>query len=633
MGIIFGTILILMGSSSFCYLLNKKLVFTIPLFVLSLISFLYFFGLFTILDIGIYISIALILGLFTFSAIEFFRNKKYKTIKINYHITIIFICFVFINLFIMKNVQIDNWDEFSHWATIVKNMFLEGNFGNLNNIVLFPGYPPATGIFHCFFQVLGGRFIEKYLYVSMNILNFSLIIPVFSQLKKGATWRNIVIVFFALFLPCVFDADYYMSLYIDIYLGILFAYIIYIYFFDKKLSYFKLANISLGIFVLTISKASGLGLGLIALIIIGIDLLVAQKRRIKKIFTNKFKYLLFLIPITSLLVANFSWSIYLNIFNLNVAWSTSNLTLRNVLSFIHSPTKFESQVTTYFISSLFKNMVQGIINLNPVVWCIIILVLTFFILCWNGNKKRSLSFSISLGFGFIGYAVTLLLLYLFTYSEYEALTLASFSRYISTYITALILILFYAISHKSNIIEEQPNISIKKIKNIVISIVSCISISIIPFASILNGILFRQHTRNYYKTNNSLGDFKEFCYTLNPETDKIYYIYTNSTGETYYRAIYYALPIKINITTQIGSFSWSLGPPRYEGDVWSLNVSSKEWEKILIEHNFTHIYIDNTDDIFINTYSSMFENKEDIVNDSGFKIIIQEDSSIKFRKI
>lgn len=631
MGIFLGVVLILMGACVFSYIFKQRLELTFPLFILSLITFLYLFGLFTILDIGVYVAAGLITIFFVGVVIDSIRKKKGINLK-NIPILVLILSFVVVNVILLYSSQVDNWDEFSHWAIIVKRMFIDGNFGNLNGGVLFPGYPPATGIFHNFFLVLGGSYVEQWLYISMNILNFSLIMPIFTQLKRKCWLRNSLIIFFALVLPCVFDPGYYASLFVDIYLGVLFAYIIYIYFHNKRLSYFKLINISFAVFVLTASKASGLGLALIALIIIGIDVICFQRRRLKRIILNKKKYLLFLIPIISMIFSKISWSIYLNIFNLSAAWGTSNITLKGIVSYILKPTVFESQVTTAFISSLFSLESLSVVNLSPVIFCLVMVVVMGFLSCCFDEKKRSVTTMVGLMMGFIVYAITLLILYLFTYMEYEAVRLASFSRYMSTYITALILLLFYVTVHFINVNKMPDNKNFNKVKNIIVAIITCVAVSVVPLGTVINNVFFRSYTKGYYSTNNSLSDFKSFSQTLDEEKDKIYYIYANSTGATYYRAIYYSLPVKINLSTELGFYSWSLGAPRYDGDVWSINLTVEEWEKILIDGGYTYVYVHHADEIFIETYKFLFKNEEEIVDNSKF-IVKKDGNTVILEKI
>ena len=60
MGILIGSIILLMGACSYSYIFNKKFVYAMPLFILSLITFLYVFGLFTILNIGVFVAVGTI---------------------------------------------------------------------------------------------------------------------------------------------------------------------------------------------------------------------------------------------------------------------------------------------------------------------------------------------------------------------------------------------------------------------------------------------------------------------------------------------------------------------------------------------------------------------------------------------
>lgn len=630
MGYFLGLISLLMLSFSISQIFRKSFSITFPISVLLIIFLMYCFGLFTILDIGAYVIAGSIFALFIFSVIMMIRKKSYVDVKKFFSAGFwILLVFSLVQYVFLYDDMISVWDEFSHWATIVKSMFVHGNFGNINTSVLFPGYPPATGIFHSYFLFLGGKFVESTLYMSMNILNFSLILPIFDKLKSKFCFSNVLIVILALFIPTIFEVIYFSGLLVDIYLGVLLAYIIYSYYSNPELNWFNICHLALTLFVMCISKASGLGLALIAAFVILMDIIVFRRDQAKLFLKNKINILYCILPIASIIIAKLSWSIYINFFNLNEAWNTDGVTLSGLFGLLINPTYFQKTVLINFNERIFSNVSLGMFNLST--FSIIILLLLILILTAMFNEKIRKKVYLCAGclfVGFIVYSLTLEILYLFTYSEYEAMKLASYKRYFATYLVALILIVFYYmvnLYHFYTQNREDENLKTKRnIHTVVSLILAFITFTLIPFGTVINNIQFRERVyESEYSYRYDLNDFKTFVATLDSEKDKVFYVYANSTGLPYYMAIFEALPVEINIPSKSGEYIWSLGKPRYEGDIWSYDITSEEWKNILINDQYTYIYLHNVDKIFVDTYKDLFESEESIINYGKYKVINQ----------
>ena len=161
---------------------------------------------------------------------------------------------------------------------------------------------------------------------------------------------------------------------------------------------------------------------------------------------------------------------------------------------------------------------------------------------------------------------------------------------------------------------------------------SFVAFTCIPFASLINNTFYREYT-NYYSVDqrNSLEDFSRFTATLDVENDKVYYIFNNSSGAHYYQAIFEATPVKINMNTELNHFCWSLGEPRFNGDIWSWNLSADDWAWILERDEFTYVYLHVVDQIFIDSYSELFEDPRMIQNGQAFKVERNEAGKIQLK--
>lgn len=633
MGYFLGLLLIVALAFCFSSLFKIKFAYTLPFSVLSIITVLYIFGLFTILNIGAYIVAGLIAVASILTLCFKIKNKTLKEVKFLDFSFVVFSVLAILQFLLLKDQMLLHWDEFSHWGTIVKNMFYHGNFGNIGTSVLFPGYPPASGVFHSFFMFLGNNFVEGYMYMSMNILNFSLIVPVLSRLSLKFSWKNLIVVLFALCLPFIFVDDYFANIYVDGCLGLMFAYIVFIGVLNDKFDLFTIINLSLALFVLCITKEAGMGIGIIALLIILIDLIFFRRNSVKEfVGGRKAKIFLLSLPLVAIIFAKLSWKIYLNVFNLNDAWNVSTVSLTGIAKLFLTPTDYQIQIITGFTTEFFRNSVFGVLSLSIVSTCLLLTLVNFFISVSNKEKKRDLTISILFFIGLFAYAITLLILYVFTYSEYEATRLASFDRYFSTYLLGIVMLIFYKLVINMSKHNTDENITENKGFRYICIALSFVAFTCIPFASLINNTFYREYTKNWEVGQRlALEDFSNFTATLDVEKDKVYYVYNNSDGGIYYKAMFDAIPVRINISTELKHTCWSLGEPRFNGDIWSWNLSADDWAWILERDQFTYVYLHRVDQIFIDSYSELFEDPRMIQNGQAFKVERNEADKIQLK--
>jgi len=93
--------------------------------------------------------------------------------------------FSFVQFFALINMRVISHDELTHWGLVVKNMFYHRNFGGGSSATtMFKGYPVGSSLFLYFFEMFGTSFIDAYLYMAMNLLNVSLLLPLASKFEN-----------------------------------------------------------------------------------------------------------------------------------------------------------------------------------------------------------------------------------------------------------------------------------------------------------------------------------------------------------------------------------------------------------------------------------------------------------------
>jgi len=268
--------IIFVFSTFFSQLFKKKIEETVIFSVLIIILVLYICGLFSILNIGWYFICALSLFFL------FFLLRNYKNFKPKLLLTYGFIFIIIttsISLVSHKYRVVTTFDEFNHWFLAVKNMYINNElFTSSNSNVLSKDYTPTSTIFHYFWMKPSPNFNESLVFISMNFFIFSLIASPLSIFKKNQ-WKQALLAGFFLFLIPLTLYDYiYTGAYVDGLMGLIFAYILYLYFI-KKPDKFNLFSIFLALIILTLTKMTGIIFSMAVVIIIIIDIIFFNKTK------------------------------------------------------------------------------------------------------------------------------------------------------------------------------------------------------------------------------------------------------------------------------------------------------------------------------------------------------------------
>ncbi len=605
---VFLLAVILSGAFALSIILKKKIEESIPNWVLLMIFILYIFGLFGALQIGIYFILALSVLSVILSIIFFFKQPSDAIKNI---LTPGLVCFVLL-AFAAWNGQavrmMTQWDEFSHWGLAVKNMFhFDAFYNHPDAVISFPAYPPASALFQYFTCKIMGAFQESFLYQSTNYLYFSMAIYLFKDVKWRDEGRIILTLVLIVLLPTLIFKDFFFLIYVDGILGIFFAYIL-IKHFTSTFKLYDMLALCLALFVLTITKSSGAGLAIIAVFIIYADMFYTRRRRVLEFlkFSDKKrkakKILLTIAPLLSVLFAKYSWAIYLAFSNTKGRWDTSGFSLGNFFAVITgNGQEYQTLTISNFITAIFHRVISdnALINLSfaalsALLFCLPLLLIYLFV---KKKERTRLILPQSLLFiGAIVYAMSLLILYLFTFWEIEAVNLASFHRYMSTYILGT---LFYTISIL--LIKSYHFDSKKILKYITAAII--IILSVINFilgndTSIMSppSIAYTQHFRAPYNPIKQIN-------TVVKKDDKVFFIAQGTSGLSYFVSRYTAFPAEIDVVP----YAYSLGDPRDADDIWTKKVTVEEWKSTLIAE-YDYVYIYESDDIFDAEFGILFEN-------------------------
>lgn len=536
---------------------NKKIEQVIPVTVMGMVLFVYTFGLFEKLNLGIAVVKVMSMLVFIYLICQIIigiKRKQIKTILVKI-ITPGFISYIIMYLlfsYINRNSIFIHHDEFSHWGLMIKNMYHNASFAsNEYSIIQFNEYPPFTAIFQYMLLVLKGEYTESTVIVASNLLYLSIIISVYQKIEWKKNIKMLLIYIpITLFLPMVFYLDFYKNILVDGLLGVFVFFIIYTCFTERTL--LRSVNIILGLSSLVLIKASGMGLSIMVIIIILGDIIINGKKETKQWIT-------ILLAIIAILICTTSWKIKIG--NAHKEWDIQQERTIQI--------EENTDIIKGFIQSLFSRNV--ITDKKITVACIFLLLIAHFIYTIKQRRKigkRYLYYSISLIMATILYALMLLLTYLFVIPKEEALQIVCFDRYMNTIIIAVIMFHVYIF------MEKQTNL---KWDSILIGI--CILLTILPVNSIVKKCFVdkREVTMEIEERKRNMK-ILEYKNQIDKEA-RIYYL-TNK-GENMSKVLnmakYDMLPLKITNT-----------------DGMELNI--EKLKGILTNGNYTYLYISKVDD-------------------------------------
>lgn len=587
--------------------------FLLPVFLM------YITGILGSLKLGFYLSLVLCFIWIVPIFIKI-KDKTYIRNIIDNYFTLGF--FVFVILFIgvsffLRYASFFQWDDFTHWGPMVKEMYRLDKLYCVNESLLpvHRDYPPMVSILELLWCYLCSGYEERFVYRAIGTFSVSLIIPFIPENKEKIKLKRLiltllmVIVFISSFFVDYMAAEGYgllsnlITIYPDALVGLFSAFVfVYVY----KENDFNNLNCLLISFLLTFTlmiKQISFAFYLMIVFYSVFKLCRSDLNTKDKIF----KYVLYFIVIP--LIFYFSWNIYSNLSNIDGQFALSKISLGRLFSIIFFDKGLEYQLATkrFFISSLINRPMLRLFGLTYFeLFLIFVGIIIFTLAFMHKDNKLNISFIVlTLTIGVLGFAFTMFTLYMFTYSEYEALKLASFERYMQTYIVFMMYVAIFMFV-----------LGIYKI-NINKGLILCAIVALaIPFAFKDNRSFMK--IKNEYEGFRTNYEYKELVKQIDSfvhSGDKILII---SQIKDYYIEIssrYAYLDLDIDFI--------SLGEPS-KGQEYRKSISYDEWIKLRSEYDYIYTY--HTDELFYREYW-LDKEEEYLLNNRFYSV--KEDGSLE----
>lgn len=587
----------------------------IPISYFLVIIWLYFFGIADSLHFGVISLFPLSLIAFISCSIKFkdFLSRK-RLLELTSPSVVVFVT---VSTWMFKHSQhmrFKEWDEFSHWGPAVKSMFLFDKIGPYSPAQLvFPEYPPGLSLFSYFVNRIGQSWDEADVYWAYQLLVISLIVAALANLK----WKNIsavVLSFLLMALTATFYFGSFQTVYADPLLALIFGLSLIQasskVFFENK---WNILNFAITIFILSITKDIGIFLGIISIAVLLSNNLVfnfEKKIPLKQILITSTRILL--VASIPVFLGKLAWKYALDkneiqsgrdIFTILkdfIFGSTSNL---------RQP--YWDDVINSFISKTFHQSITGM-NGYPISAFKWILIFSILLIIYVFSTKirieqvRRISDSSIILIGFFGYLGILLFLYLTSFSQSEALGLASYERYVTTYLAAVAFYIGYLAMDSMNNFSFPNSTNLLTFSWLLIILLQASPWNLMSYVASPNAASDAMRAQ-FDSERQMIADMN---FTVE---DKVWFIAEHTVGFEFYLFQYELLP------ASIGRSPWSIGSPYGPGDLWTdTNITREIWDKRL--NDFDYVFVHSANEVFLKEFGSLFEDPSTLSQPTIYQI-------------
>lgn len=555
----------------------------------------YICGLFDNLNIGVKIIETISIITTIYNVVNIFKSIKNKQIKneMNRILTPgLFVYTALFLLFIIINYGriFEDYDEFNHWAVIIKNMYMYNGYGTVDqSIVTFNEYPPFTACFQYILLDIKGIYLEDLVIISQNILYLSIIIPVCEKVDFNKKFKNLLIVVPAiLIMPLILYPNFFINILVDGFLGILFAVGLFIIYNNDKNKTYKNILLILIITSLALTKTTGIILAILILIFATIK---NKKNRLKTVL------IISIIPI----ILTSAWYIKINKSKAEYEWdlkktiqTQGNIQNKVVIKNFFNALFFKDNITEQKLS-----VISRILLLCAYSICIQKIIVN------QENKKAYTHILMETIISFIIFTIGLLWMYLTIFKPDEAYFLASYNRYMNTILLTWLTINTLIICHTN-----------KNINFSVIYTFVAIGIVLLPTDTVYTKYINKRQYKisTYIKRNYYCAGLKQYE-NLFTKNDKLYFISNTNIDNVKILALAKYEMMTLNIANE---------EPNSYG-------SKESFEKTLIQENYTYVYIYKVKENFKEDYKELF--LEDIQDETLYKVNIDENNELNLEMV
>jgi len=598
---------------------RKRLLETVFLSAGLVILVLFAFGLLGFrgcLLFGYCLVLGLSIGAAAWSARTIFGNKSLICQIDLWRGLLVIGVFSAASIFINYNRWFISWDEFSHWGIVVKHMYSLDALGSIHGSrLLFPDYFPGISLFEYFFSRANSTFVEYPVFIASNFLFFSMAATFIKKIDVKSVLFTMAFILGPLITGLASSAAFFSNILVDILIGSIFGFsvIIYLRYWHDVRDIFGVILFSTSLAILTISKDIGIVLALLVVAVCALDMLLYKRKEASRVFVRGDKrktvkqLALLALPALTIVISWLLFKLNLKLSGVHSSWQ--DLNIGNLIT---------GNLKDYQVAVI-KNFWRNYFNVPdypiPVsfFWSMVALlgVLSLWSIFIKNRQvaKRVLTVGFSLFIGSFLYGLLIVSLYVLIFSEYEAAKLASYERYMGTYLAGFMIFVVSTFLYETRFLGA----FYKKYKS-TITLVLFFGAVVLGFsisrATMEGQILYdvahaRQEVAMTVNIRAPYAAAKQWRSCLNDQNDKLNIIATNTKGNERNILLYTLYPIAAQTYYR---FDFTVGEKPYDiRDIWTLIDSPEGWREY-IGTNYTLIYVFRYDDAFKNSYGRYFDN-------------------------
>lgn len=466
-----GILFVLLLASDFSLLSKKDISFALPVSGFTLSFLIYILSWTKLFSYFLYIVNIIILLFSMYTGFVFLKSKD-KSVRLKAVLSpglfgYLILCVIAVRV---SNARLCQWDEFSHWGTVVKDMFYSKRLGIYPDAVSsYKTYPPGAALWELYFASYFKEWNDWPAIIAYNLLLIQWMMPLFGCLRFRHEERNgwltvskyglfiIIFVIIVYLVPYLYYSPFegiaWRSIYVDRALGIGFSWLLFMHFgtpLDKKDTFYYF-SVALGMGFQFLLKGTGIFFVLLALMMIIPDVILTGREEKRKILVRYGIACIF--PVLTI----FTWYTGLRIMNVSRVWDVSAINIRSIIKLLsgqEEPWRYDIiKKFPDFLNRIALQFYHGSIMLTipayPLFWA----AGTCFVSALNGRRnketeKRNLLIVFATLLEFVIYELVILLIELYVLTPIEGQQMSSAPRYSADFCIGMsCFILFYIISY------------------------------------------------------------------------------------------------------------------------------------------------------------------------------------------
>ena len=543
------------------------------------------------------------------------KNDRKQNAELIFSIGLIsFISIYVLYIILDYKRRFTTFDEWYHWGMMVKESLRLDKFYSVaeSNLHIHKDYPPFISILEVIFCKFSGGYSESKASMGIHVFTLSLIVPWILdklQVDRYSLKKKIGLaaIYNIMILGVILILDPWWSristtILVDVLIAVIFAYSFLTIWFMKKVNSFDLCCIVLANSAMVMIKQVCLGFAMVlALAYLLRHVFGAGKR------ANLLSWIIvWLIPFVNYAI----WGLYVKKLGVEEQFSLGKIDIKSYLRVVAGKeTGLRRDTFIAFIKALYKNNISSLSSFNITYVSATLIVLSFVFLLHLRYKERfGRKSAIQLGIvflcGTIGYAFMMSILYLFCFNSGEMKELASYDRYMASYILGEVLALFtmFVIFER-----KQWFVSVKKVLIVTLAIMVLLGDNIMYMVPQMN-------KKTEYEIYEDYAEKLSGCVERN---SKVFIIYdAKEHGQSWYGPTqifvnYYANDLAIDYNYN-DSFATNLSDEQ----------NREKIEKEILSNNY--LYIINTND---NVNNLSYLAGEEFTDNTIYKVV--DDKLIK----